>query len=249
MLAALRRRRGVLRAALLVGAAIVIAGCGASSPGADDTQVRRGLDAIGGIPQDGFTLGDPKARETLIVLSRPTSFELDHLITQLPELTERLVRPGLLKVQLRMPTTGAYGAGDDERAVAGALLAAGRQKRFWQAVVRFVPTHSGRVGDPELAKLLRRSGVPDPGRAMTERSSSTVLSALDEADAAATAIRGNGRVVYMLGSEGENLGRQVAGGDRISQEDLVKQAGVLSKSADRGMLADAIVRSMAGDVG
>jgi len=46
MLAVLRRRRGVLRAALLVGAAIVIAGCGASSPGADDARKAAESEAI-----------------------------------------------------------------------------------------------------------------------------------------------------------------------------------------------------------
>lgn len=202
--------RLVLRGALAVVVLGLLAGCGAGNPATDVKQVGRGLQAIEGISQDGFTLGDPKAPWTLSVIASPISYELDGLITQLPKLVERFVRPGMLNIQMRTPTRGPYGAGGEERAVAGALLAAGLQDRYWDALVRFVPGYDGGVDDDDLADLLRRSGVPDVKRAMRERSSERIRSALDRADAAAAsaadvsdqseAAVAQGQAVYLLKS-------------------------------------------------
>ncbi len=185
-------------------AAVVIAsaGCGAGDPVSNERQVRRGLEAIQGIPQDGFTLGRGDAPWTLIIMSAPTSYELDNLITQLPAVVERFVRGGRLRLQMRTPTGGPYGGTGEERAVAGALLAAGLQGRYWDALVRFVPTYVGGVGTDDLADLLRQSGVADVDRAMTERSSTRVRAALDRADAAAAEANGMGHPVYVLVARG-----------------------------------------------
>ncbi|MEJ7797194.1 MAG: hypothetical protein WKF42_01750 [Solirubrobacteraceae bacterium] len=206
MFAALGRRHVVLRTALAVAGVGVFAACGSGNPAADDAQVGRGLEAIKGIPQDGSTLGDPKAPWTLSVISTPTSFELDGLITQLPALTERFVRSGRLNIQMRTPTRGPYGGNGEERAVAAALLAAGLQDRYWDALVRFVPRYVGGVDGRDLALLLRRAGVPDVERALRDRSSTRIRSALDRADGAAAAADGDqakdaarqGLVFYML---------------------------------------------------
>lgn len=197
------RRRGSVVLRIAVGVAVVAttAACGTSNPAADGAQVQRGLEAIAGIDQHGFTLGDPDAPWTLSVISSPTSFELDALITQLPALTERFVRPGRLNVQMRTPTKGPYGADGEERAVAGALLAAGLQDRYWDALVRFVPPYRGGVGTADLASLLRRAAVPDVSLAMTERSTHRIRAALDQADEVAAAAEGDGRLVYVLAKD------------------------------------------------
>lgn len=175
-----------------------LAACGTADPATDGAQVQRGLAAIEGIDQDGFTLGDPQAPSTLSIISSPTSFELDALITQLPALTQRFVRPGLLKLQMRTPTKGQYGSNGEEREVAGALLAAGLQGRYWDALVRFVPRYRGRVRTGDLASLLRLAAVPDVGQAMIARSTPRVRAALDRADEVAAAAEGGGHLVYLL---------------------------------------------------
>lgn len=196
---ALRRRRPRVRRIVAGGALVALLGaCGAANPAADDAQVQRGIDAIDGIEQDGFTLGDPQAPWTLSIISSPTSFELDALITELPELTRRFVRPGRLKLQMRTPTKGPYGVDGEERDVAGALLAAGLQDHYWDALVRFVPRYRAGVRPADLAALLRRSAVPDVALAMMQRSSPRIRTALDRADEVAAAAEGAGRLVYLL---------------------------------------------------
>ena len=71
----------------------------------------------------------------------PTSYELDQLITLLPSVTDGFVRNGRLKLQMRTPTRGPYGANGEERAASGALLAAGLQGRYWDALIRFVANY------------------------------------------------------------------------------------------------------------
>lgn len=188
----------VLGAVIAAAGLAVLSACGDPNPAGDDEQVRHGLQAIKGITQDGFTLGDPDAPATLSIISAPTSFALDAVITQLPALTQRFVRPGRLKLQMRTPTRGPYGATGEERAVAGALLAAGLQDRYWDALVRFVARYGGDVKTADLVSLLRRSGVSDVDRAMTERSSPRIRAALDRADAAAADAGGRGELVYVL---------------------------------------------------
>ena len=193
-------RRPVARwAAVAVAAAAGLAGCRTVDSATDDAQVRAGVRAIDGIAQDGFTLGDPQAPWTLSVISSPTSFELDHLIGELPRLT-RFVREGRLNVQMRTPTKGPYGVDGEERVVAGVLLAAGLQDRYWDALVRFVPRYRGNVSVEGLAALLRRAGVPDVDLAMTKRSNAQVRGALNRADVVAAAAAGEGQVVYVLTS-------------------------------------------------
>jgi hypothetical protein len=191
-------------------AAVLLAGCGEVHPGSDAAQVQRGMQAIDGIPQDGFTLGRPQARWTLTVISSATSFELDQMITMLPGLVKTFVRPGRVNIQLRTPSTGRYGGNGDERTAAGALLAAGLQGRYWDAVVRLAPTYPGRLRDTDVATLLRRSGVADVRRAMTERAGPRVRAALARADAVAAtatatfpAAAARRRVMYLLTRRGE----------------------------------------------
>jgi hypothetical protein len=188
-------------------AMLALGACGTVNPASDDAQVQSGLKAIAGIAQDGFTLGDPRAPWTLSVISSPTNFELDALVTQLPELTRRFVRSGRLRLQMRTPTKGPYGLDGSEREVAGVLLAASLQGRFWDALVRFVPRYTGAVSTAALADLLRRSGVPDVDRAMADRTQARVRAALNRADEVAAAAKGGGRVLYLLGRSGGELHR------------------------------------------
>jgi len=178
--------------------ATLITACHNENRAGDGTQVRRGMAAIEGIPQDGSTLGRGDAPWTLSVISAATSYELDQLITLLPAVTDQLVRPGRLKVQMYTPSTGRYQGNGDDRIAAGALLAAGLQGRYWDALVRFVPTHRGKLTVDELVAMLRRSGVGDVRRAMTERFGPRVRVALARAEAAAKATSERDGVAYLL---------------------------------------------------
>ena len=201
-------------------AALVLAGCAEQDHGSDRVQVDRAVRAIEGIPQDGFTLGRRNARWTLTVIASATSFELDQMITMLPALVEHHVRPGLMKIALRTPSTGRYGANGDERTAAGALLAAGAQGHFWDALVRFVPVYRGRLSEDGVRSWLRRSGVPDVSRAMTERAGDGVRAALAAADEAAAnaaasfpAVAERRRVIYLLTLRGEGPRNVTLDGD------------------------------------
>ena len=218
------RRRALL--VTLAAAAVSLAGCSAGDPVSDARQTARGLDAIAGLPQDGFTLGASNAPWTLSVISTPTSYELDQLITLLPTVADRYVRDGRMKLQMRTPTRGPYGANGEERAAAGALLAAGLQGRYWDALIRFVANYAGGVTTTELANLMAQSGVPDVDRAMIDRASDRIRGALDRADTAAAEVDGKGQVKYVL---------TTPNGSAID----------LTRQADKGRLAEYIGRAFA----
>ncbi len=178
--------------------AIVLTACEERRPGSDESQVSRGVRAIEGIPQDGAVLGRPEARWSLTVIAAATSFELDQLITLLPAVADDYVRPGRLKLRLVMPASGGYDVDGDERAAAGALLAAGSQDHLWDAVVRFVPTYHGSLQDAKLSGLLQRSGVRQVRRALQRRSGAGIERMIADADAEAVAAGGKGGVLYLL---------------------------------------------------
>lgn len=190
--------RILLFAALFVAVSALLAACDGDDPGADEAQIRRGLKAIEGIPQSGFTLGRPHAPWTLSVISAATSYELDQMITQLPAVTEEFVRPGRVKLQMRTPSADSYRGNGDARVAAAALFAAGLQGRYWDALVRFVPAYRSELETHDLALLLQRAGVADVGRAMAERSSHRVRAALARADVVAADADSPGRIVYLL---------------------------------------------------
>jgi hypothetical protein len=222
----LRRGRPALVVGIAMALACAAAGCGPGDQVSDAQQTRRALAAIDGLHQDGFTLGRADAPWTLSVISSPTSYELDQLLTLLPGLSDRWLRTGRVRVQIRTPTKAPYAANGDERAVAGALLAAGLQGRYWNALVRFVANYSGTVTTPLLRDLLRQSGVPDIARAMRDRSDAQIRGALNRADVVARDAHGTGHVIYVLSS---------AGGAEVD----------LSRQADKGRLSEMIGRELA----
>jgi hypothetical protein len=219
-----RDRHRAATFALAATLSVAVAGCTAVDPVSDAQQTRRGLAAIKGVPQDGFTLGRRDAPWTLNIISSPTSYELDDLITVMPMLTDQFVRGGRLKLEMRTPTKGPYGANGEERAVAGVLLAAGLQDRYWNALVRFVPSYTGGVTTSDLTALLRSAGVPDIARAMSDRATHRIRAALDRADLIGTSVRGDGHLVYILTDtkgNGVDLSRQAQKGrlpNTIAQE-------------------------------
>jgi hypothetical protein len=240
VLRALHLRHLLPRGALLLTIAAVLAGCHHEDPASDGAQVRRGLAAIEGIPQDGFTLGRSDAPWTLTIISPATSYELDQMITQLPAVSEQFVRPGRLKLQLRTPAAGSSGGDGEQRAAASALLAAGLRGRYWDALVRLVPAYRGALSDAAVAALLRRSGVRDVASAMAQRSTYRIQHAVDRADAAADAAKlllgrgypaGPNRVVYLLTPA---AGRPLeANGNITSEADQGRLAIALATSVDR----------------
>ena len=144
-----------------------------------------------------------------------------------PELTDRFVRSGRLRLQMRTPTKGSYGANGQERVAAGALLAAGLQDRYWNVLVRFVANYPGSVKTSRLTALMRDAGVPDVDRAMRDRSNAQVRGALDRADVVGDEADGKGQLVYVLTSPS---------GTTVD----------LSRQADKGRLPDQIGRRIAG---
>jgi protein-disulfide isomerase len=153
-----RRARDVLATLLTIAVgALALPACGSVDGGAETNAILRG------IPQDGTMLGDPKAK---VVLTEFADLQCpycsDYAVDVLPEIVEKYVRPGLVRLDMRLLR---FLGPDSER---GALvaLAAAEQDRMWQFVDLWYRNqgaeHSGYADDGFLEDLAREAGVKDP---------------------------------------------------------------------------------------
>lgn len=127
----------VLVAAVIVVVAIILSSGGGDKKKADGDGGGSGLANVAevqkmyaGIPQSGITLGDPKAKATIVVFADPQCpYCRDFELTEFPGVVKNLVRTGKAKVQLRIRAF----IGDDSVKAAGALYAAALQNKMYQA--------------------------------------------------------------------------------------------------------------------
>jgi protein-disulfide isomerase len=198
-----RRRLNQLGGALVAGAvivgvliALVSNGPGTGIPG-NPAQVKATVAAVnallGGIPQSGSTLGDPKAPVTLDYfgdLECPTcrAFTLGAL----PALIRRYVRSGQLKIEYRSLKT-ATGEAETFKTQQVAALAAGAQKKMWFYLELFYREQgeegTGYVTDSYLSRLARQVPGLDVAGWIAIRSDPG-LAALVAADARAAGAAG-----------------------------------------------------------
>jgi len=119
-------------AAVIVVAAMVIPGCGGGSGGSGDLSGAAEVNKrFAGIPQDGVTLGDPKAPETVIEfadLQCPYCKQFAEDV--LPDLVDKQVRPGKLKLELRL--IAIVGDRVQSTTAATAAASASMQNKIWQ---------------------------------------------------------------------------------------------------------------------
>jgi protein-disulfide isomerase len=123
---------GVLALAVGLLAGVGLDGGGGSGAGAGDggdvAGAAEGAAMLEGIPQDGTLLGDPKAK---LVLTEFADLQCpycrDYALQVLPQVVERYVRPGRLRLDLKLLRF----IGPDSVRGAQAAMAAAAQDRLW----------------------------------------------------------------------------------------------------------------------
>ncbi len=158
------------------------ASSGASVQGVSDSRAM-----LGSIAQDGTSLGDPEAPLVLTEFADlQCPFCRDYALNVLPTVIERYVRPGKLRLELRLRAF----IGPDSAVAARAANAAATRDRMWNFVDLFYRNqgqeNAGYVTDPFLSRLATAAGLP--ARLIIDGSKSIALqSPVREADAQAQA--------------------------------------------------------------
>ena len=144
---------------------------------------------LGGIPQDGLVLGDPKAKVRLIEfgdLQCPVCKGYSEEI--LPQIIENQVRNGEASVEFRSYTI----IGPQSTPAGAAAIAAGEQGRGWNFVELFYRNQgvedSGYVTDEFLTAIAKAAGVPDIAKWNHDRQSGPVLDEVAETTSQAEAL-------------------------------------------------------------
>jgi protein-disulfide isomerase len=167
-----QRRRQLLRLGSVVGlAAVVVAVLVFASQGSKDKpNASSGATVAGvsdagamlrGVPQHGTSLGDPKAPVVLTEFADlQCPFCRDYTLNVLPQIIERYVRSGKLRLELRLRRF----IGADSDVAARAAQAAATRDRMWNFVDLFYRNqgeeNSGYVTDAFLSRIATAAGVP-----------------------------------------------------------------------------------------
>jgi protein-disulfide isomerase len=175
-----------------------------SKEGAKVTQQVGAL--IGGIPQSGIVLGDPKAPVTLQYFADlECPICKDFTLGALPSLIEHWVRTGKLKIEYRSLET-ATREPEVFRTQQVAALAAGKQNKLWQFVDTFYREQgeegSGYVTEQYLQKLAQQV----PGLNLTQwtaaRNDPALLSQITSDAQSASAQGFTGTPAFLIGKTG-----------------------------------------------
>lgn len=122
---------GVLAAVIVVLIIVFSQSSGSDSgggPAADSQEVEK---RFAGIPQEGLVLGDPKAPETIIEFAdMQCPFCAQFAKETLPDLVDNEVRPGKIKLELRL--IAIVGDGVQSTTAATAAASASLQNKLWQ---------------------------------------------------------------------------------------------------------------------
>lgn len=176
---ALRRRRlrmglaAVAAAVAVVLAVVLIAGGagddGGLEPGEEPAGVAESRAMLDGIPQDGIALGDPDAPVTLVEFADlQCPFCRQYAVGALPGIVEDYVRPGRVRLELRLLRF----IGVDSQRAAAVAAAAAAQDRLWNFTDLFYRNqgreNSGYVTDDFLRKIGEAAGL-DVDRAFRDR--------------------------------------------------------------------------------
>lgn len=163
------RARAVIPAlavAAILGA-VGILGFGGTSSALSKAEIQRRVNGLlDGIPQQGPTLGSPKAPITLWIYADLECPTVKRFVTAyLPSIIRTWVRDGAVKLEYRSLRTDTY----DEQIFyeqESAALAAGRQNKLWNYALTFIheqrETHTNYATAEFLAGIA--SQVPDLGR-------------------------------------------------------------------------------------
>lgn len=163
----------LLASSVLVGAAVIALAGGSGSTvqrrvivPVEPNAARRTYALLTGIRQDGATLGDPHAPVTLQFFGDLQCAESRQVVLSvLPRLIRRWVRPGMLRIVYRATETDTYDAGGRPEFILqqSAALAAGRQDKLWNFIDVFYrrqgPEFTGYVDERFLHLIAAQAGI------------------------------------------------------------------------------------------
>ncbi|MGZ8695670.1 MAG: DsbA family protein [Gaiellaceae bacterium] len=184
-----------------------------------------------GVRQDGMALGSPNAPVTLVeFVDLQCPYCRAFALNGLPELLERYVRPGKLRIELRLMDSLGEDSGREQRFV----LAAGLQGKAWE-VADLLYLHQGTEGsgwvtDRNLAAVGRAVRGLDVRRALADRRRPAVAAQAAAIARSAEALRISGVPSYatrVRGGPVEVLDShpQEASGLEPTLDDLLERAG------------------------
>jgi protein-disulfide isomerase len=218
-----RRRQADPKILAIAAAVLVLAGIGiglgvALSGGGNDSSgstqavgnAATGLpgsqdiaEELKGIPQDGLTLGSPKAPVTLteyVDLQCPICREFE--TTVMPDVIDKYVRPGKVRIETRVLKF----IGPDSLTARDAMLAAAEQNKAYQfALVLYAnqgTENTGWVTDVMLRQIGASVNGLDVSKLMSDRGDSSVTSRGDTFDQQATADKVPGTPTLYVGKTG-----------------------------------------------
>jgi len=207
-----RRRRqllqlgGVLAAAAAIVVVLVLVSQGGkdapnASSGAAVTGAGEVREMLAGIPQDGTRLGDPKAPLVLTEFADlQCPFCGQYAIGVLPQIIERYVRTGKLRLELRVRSF----LGPDSVVAARAAYAAATRDRLWNfadLLFRNQGTeNSGYVTDEFLGQIATAAGVPPALVAADTTQTAALQRQLDSAESEAQAAGLSSTPAFLVGS-------------------------------------------------
>jgi protein-disulfide isomerase len=210
--AAQRNRRmmqlggALVAAAVIVVVAILISSGGGSKKGGSATGDAAGsqqaAQLLNGVPQQGITLGNPKAPVTLTEFADlQCPFCRDYTINTFPSVVARYVKPGKVKMVFQ---NYAF-IGPDSLTAARAAEAAGKQNKLWNFIDVFYNNQGSEntnyVTDPFLTKIAKGAGV-DPQKMLADRADPKVDQAIALAQQAAQQAGVNSTPTFLIKKAG-----------------------------------------------
>jgi protein-disulfide isomerase len=193
---------GALAAAVVIVVVAVVISSGGSSKKTNATGGVEGssqaTQLLQGIPQNGITLGDPKAPVTLTEFADlQCPFCRDYTLKTFPTIVAKYVRTGKVKMVFR---NYAFISADSLTA-ARAAEAAGKQNKLWNFIDVFYNNQgderSGYVTDPFVSKIATAAGV-DAQKMLADRSAPDVDQQIAEAQQQAQTAGVNSTPTFLI---------------------------------------------------
>lgn len=204
-----RSRSGILVAALLVAALIagvlIVLSAG---PAEDDRSAEEIAALFADIPQDGISLGDPEAPVTMVEFADlQCPFCARYATEALPDLLDDYVRPGKVRMELRL--LSFIGPASERAARVGAALTP--RDSLWPYADLFFnrqgSENSGYVTDGFLTGILDQIDGIEPQSILGEADRPEAAEVLSEADALASEAGIESTPSFLIGPTGGELER------------------------------------------
>jgi protein-disulfide isomerase len=191
----------LVAAAVIVVVAIAISSGGSTKGGSatgDANGSKQAAQLLNGIPQQGVTLGNPKAPVTLTEFADlQCPFCRDYTINVFPSIVAKYVKTGKVKMVFQ---NYAF-IGPDSLTAARAAEAAGKQNKLWNFIDVFYNNqgteNTDYVTDKFLTKIADGAGV-DSKKMLTDRNDPSARQAVAAAQQAAASAGVNSTPTFIL---------------------------------------------------